>query len=74
VFSEADVPKYPDAARIYIPLAIGGVALLIVGISFLAVGLNESISTPATTPNDLARINDTPDKSRDSNSTTSEAA
>jgi hypothetical protein len=73
VFSESDVPKYPDAAKGYIPMAIGGIGLLPVGISFLAVGLNESIPQPAMR-NDLTKTNESLDRSRDIDSTVSEAA
>ena len=73
VFSESDVPKYPDAAKGYIPMAIGGIGLLPVGISLLAIGLNESIPQPDIR-NDLAKTKEALDRSRDINSTASEAA
>jgi hypothetical protein len=74
VFNEADVPKYPDGARTYILIAIGGVGLLIGGISFMAVGLNESISMPVTIQNDKTRGNEITSESHDNKSKTTEAA
>jgi hypothetical protein len=74
VFSELNVPKYPDDARIYIPIAIGGAGLLAVGISFMAVGLNERMSMPETIQNDKTGGNEITSKSGDNKSKTTEAA
>jgi len=67
VYNEAGVPKIPDSAMAYVPVAIGGAGLLIVGIAFVAVGLNEAILPPATEESD--KLN-----KLDKDSTTAEAA
>ncbi len=52
IFKEADVPKFPDALKVYIPLEVGAATSLIVGISFMGVGLGETLSPPTTIEND----------------------
>jgi hypothetical protein len=47
VFTEADVPKFPDNMKVYIPIEIGAAGAVIVGISFMAVGLGETLSPPS---------------------------
>ena len=46
VFAETDVPKFPDSMKVYIPVEIGAAGAVIAGISFMAVGLGETLSSP----------------------------
>lgn len=46
VFTETDVPKFPDSVKMYIPVEIGAAGAVIVGISFMAVGLGEAFPSP----------------------------
>jgi hypothetical protein len=54
VFKESDVPQHPARLMSYIPIEIAGVGALIVGISFMAVGLVESLPSP-TIHNDATK-------------------
>jgi hypothetical protein len=46
VFSEEEVPKYPDAMKAFIPIEMGAAVALIAGISVMSVGLADAHHRP----------------------------
>jgi hypothetical protein len=46
VFTEAAVPKIPASALSLVPIEIGGVAALVVGIALVAAGTGEALHVP----------------------------
>lgn len=48
VYTEAAVPKIPSYAMAMVPIEIGGVGALVIGIAFVAAGTGEALRAPQT--------------------------
>jgi len=63
------VQKMPQGMTVYIPIVLGSMGVLVVGIALLSIGASESLVPPGRTTPDLGES-----ASQDRDSRTSEAA
>jgi hypothetical protein len=69
ILLEAQVQKMPQGMTVYIPIVLGSMGVLVVGIALLSIGASESLVPPRRTTPDLGES-----ASQDRDSRTSEAA